>query len=272
MFRVEKSSDYTVMSNRHLKEKDMSLKAKGLLSLMLSLPDDWDYSMEGLISLCKENETAIRSALDELEQFGYLIIDKKYPNQTESGRIEYEYNIYEKPDDQLKNQDTGNLHLEKQVVGNEGQLNTNKQNTNKSNTKRSTIAQKHTLLNSQEPKYKKSAKTQIWVNSKVKILQGYSFPVKLHNELLKYFQMLVESGTLLPDTSIQAQLDDLVTVPEDKRYDVVHKTIGKGWKSLEYAVKEAIEIKRPAFDTAKNSQPSIREEGWQKQFEGEETF
>jgi len=69
VIRVEKTENYTVMSNYHFKEKEMSLKAKGLLSLMLSLPDNWDYTIAGLVTICKENESAIKSALDELKIF-----------------------------------------------------------------------------------------------------------------------------------------------------------------------------------------------------------
>ena len=62
VFRVQKTRDYTVMSNAHLKDKGLSLKAKGLLSVMLSLPDEWDYSIDGLVSISKENKTAIQAA------------------------------------------------------------------------------------------------------------------------------------------------------------------------------------------------------------------
>ena len=97
VFRINKTSDYTIMGNAHLKNKEMSLKAKGLMSLMLSLPNDWDYSVAGLVSICKESESSIKSALDELKKYGYLVITKKLPNQTDSGKIEYEYNIFEYP-------------------------------------------------------------------------------------------------------------------------------------------------------------------------------
>ena len=73
----------------------MSLKAKGLLSVMLALPDDWDYSIKGLVAISKENETAIESALDELKEFGYLRVDKITPNKENGGRIEYVYNVFE---------------------------------------------------------------------------------------------------------------------------------------------------------------------------------
>lgn len=96
-FRVIKNRDYTIMSNYHLKEKKMSLKAKGLLSLMLSLPEDWDYSIEGLSAISKESPKQIKLVLEELKKFNYLYINKLMPNQTKTGRIEYVYDIYEKP-------------------------------------------------------------------------------------------------------------------------------------------------------------------------------
>lgn len=100
--RVNKTNNYTVMSNKHLRDKNLSLKAKGLLSVVLSLPDDWDYSVNGLASISKECETSIKSALNELKANGYLEVIKKMPNETESGRIEYEYDFYEFPRDHEK--------------------------------------------------------------------------------------------------------------------------------------------------------------------------
>lgn len=126
VFRIEKTNNYTVMSNYHLREREMSLKAKGLLSLMLSLPNDWDYTIEGLVTICKENETAVKSTLNELKDFGYLEILKV---QNKKGQFEYEYNIYEKP--QSKKPEVENLGVENPSVENQGQLNTNKQNTKK---------------------------------------------------------------------------------------------------------------------------------------------
>lgn len=137
VIRVNKSKDFTVMSNTHFREREMSLKAKGLLSLMLSLPDDWNYSVEGLTVICKENETAIKSTLDELKQFGYLTVVKKFPNETKSGRFEYEYNVYEQPQGKqaVEKQGIENLPLEFLQVENQGQYNTNLPNTEESKTK-----------------------------------------------------------------------------------------------------------------------------------------
>lgn len=143
--RVKKSTNYTTMSNFHFKEKTMSLKAKGLISLMLSLPENWDYSIEGLTKICKENETSIKSALDELKQFGYLKVTKLKPNETTSGRFEYVYVVYEQPqkdENDKKNkeqegekQGVENLGLEFLGLENQGQLNTEELNTNNSDTR-----------------------------------------------------------------------------------------------------------------------------------------
>ncbi len=93
--RVNKNANYTVMSNYHLRSMNLSLKAIGLLSKVLSLPENWDYSIAGLTSICKEKETAIRAALKELKDWGYLTVTKMMPNETASGRIEYVYDFYE---------------------------------------------------------------------------------------------------------------------------------------------------------------------------------
>ena len=93
--RVNKNANYTVMSNYHLRSTNLSLKAIGLLSKVLSLPENWDYSISGLTAICKEKETAIKAALDELKYWGYLVVTKLMPNETNSGRIEYVYDFYE---------------------------------------------------------------------------------------------------------------------------------------------------------------------------------
>lgn len=178
VIRVNKTADYTVMSNAHLKEKEMSLKAKGLLSLMLSLPDSWDYSIAGLCAICKENETAIKSTLSELKKFGYLVITKKKPNETASGRFEYEYNIYEKPQNQaVEKQGIENLPLENQAVENPAQLNTNLSSIKKSKTKESNMDKYKSVIDRLNEKagtnYRASSKaTQSHINAR--LAEGYT--------------------------------------------------------------------------------------------------
>ena len=129
VFRINKTKNYTVMSNYHLQDRNLSYKAKGLLSYMLSLPSDWDYSIKGLVALSKENITSIKSGLKELKINNYLVIDKIFPDKTKSGKIEYRYNIYEIP--YSFNQGYENLSLENQVFENHTQINTNIINTKK---------------------------------------------------------------------------------------------------------------------------------------------
>lgn len=95
IFRVNKTKNYTVLSNHHFKEKGMSLKAKGLLSLMLSLPDDWNYSIAGLVSLSKDGKDSVMAALAELEKFRYL--DRVRTTNSKGQFSGIEYNIYEEP-------------------------------------------------------------------------------------------------------------------------------------------------------------------------------
>lgn len=93
--RVKRTSGYTIMSNYHLRDMNLSLKASGLLSLVLSLPEDWKYSVRGLTAIVKEGESAVKSALQELEQHGYL---RRTEIRTESGKFQgLEYIFLEYP-------------------------------------------------------------------------------------------------------------------------------------------------------------------------------
>ena len=140
VFRVEKNHNYTVMSNYHLRDTALTLKAIGLLSKMLSLTDEWDYTTRGLAAICKEGVDAIGAALKELELHGYLI---RRQLRDSRGRItDTEYTIYESPHPPLPDTacpDTENPYLdnpdtEAPDTDNPAQLNTKKSNTQKSNT------------------------------------------------------------------------------------------------------------------------------------------
>ncbi len=95
VFRIEKTRDYTVMANHHLRNRDLTLKAKGLMSVMLSLPDDWDYTLKGLAHISREGVDAIREAVRELERAGYIVRSRV---RNEKGQLTVmEYVIYEQP-------------------------------------------------------------------------------------------------------------------------------------------------------------------------------
>ena len=95
VFRIEKTRDYTVMSNHHLRNTELSLKAKGLLSMMLSLPEEWNYTTRGLASICKEGTDSIGSALKELERTGYIVRNRL--RDSKGKIVDVEYIIYETP-------------------------------------------------------------------------------------------------------------------------------------------------------------------------------
>ena len=132
VFRIERTRDYTVMSNHHLRNANLSLKAKGLLSMMLSLPEDWNYTTRGLAKICKEGVDAIGAALRELEATGYIVRHKLRDRQ---GRIsDTEYVIYEQP--QLRKPDTDspdteNPYMDKPDTEKPAELNIEKSNTQK---------------------------------------------------------------------------------------------------------------------------------------------
>lgn len=125
VIRVNKTKNYTVLSNYHFKEKNMSLKAKGLLSLMLSLPDSWNYTIAGLVSLSKDGKDSVMSGLSELEKFGYLIRTQKTNEKGQFSGVEY--HIYEQPQEDnpfAENQTSENQKAGNQISENPPQLNT----------------------------------------------------------------------------------------------------------------------------------------------------
>lgn len=135
VFRVEKTGDYTIMSNHHFKNKELSLKAKGLLSLMLSLPEDWDYTLVGLSVINKEGVDAIREALKELEKSGYV---ERRRARNEGGQLKgTEYIIHEQPileKPMLENPTLDNPALEKPILEKPTQENPTQLNTYRSKT------------------------------------------------------------------------------------------------------------------------------------------
>ena len=130
VFRIERTRDYTVMSNHHLRDKGLSLKSKGLLSMMLSLPEDWNYTTRGLAKICKEGVDAIGGALRELESAGYIV---RHQMRDRQGRIsDTEYVIYEQP--QPKAPDTPQPDTASPDTEKPAELNIEKSKTQKQTT------------------------------------------------------------------------------------------------------------------------------------------
>lgn len=177
VIRVQKSKNFTVMSNTHLFDKNLSLKAAGLLSKMLALPDNWSYSIKGLCAICKENETAVKNTLNELRDRRYVIVERIEPSKETGGRIQYEYFVYEQPQGEenkkvdvkeaykakqeqekqpLEKQGVENLGVEVLSVENmRGILDTNISNTNKLNTNnKNPLSVERAVSESEQPKPK----------------------------------------------------------------------------------------------------------------------
>jgi len=144
VYRIEKTKDYTTMSNYHLRDPNLSNKARGLLSTMLSLPDTWDYTTRGLAKICKDGVDGITAQLKELEQYGYLI---RHRIRDSNGRIvDMDYVIYERP--HTAPPDTEKPYMVKPDVGSPrletpAQINIDKTSTEESNTD---LSNTHSIL------------------------------------------------------------------------------------------------------------------------------
>lgn len=160
IYRVERTKNYTVMSNYHLKDRELSLKAKGLLSMILSLPDEWNYTLRGLAAISKEGVDTIGSTVRELEKAGYII---RRQLRGEKGRIsDMEYTIYEQPHktvpDNPSDVEVANLnepHTEKPDVDRPAakkpaELNTKAANIQRENTNRvnTEVSNTHSVVRS----------------------------------------------------------------------------------------------------------------------------
>lgn len=217
VIRVNNTKGFTVMSNYHFQDKEISLKAKGLLGLMLSLPSNWDYSVNGLVTIVKENKAAVQSALKELEEHKYL---KRTRVQDETGRFDYVYDIYEKPYDKLpwtENRCTDIQCTENRCTENQPQINTNKQSTNKQNTKE---------LNTNEYKEKNIKKES--VNS---VIAEYTENKDLQDALHDFVDMRTKVRKPLTVRAMKLSLNELdkLAVDDVTKIAIVNQSIVHSW-------------------------------------------
>lgn len=212
VFRVNKSRDYTVMSNHHLRDKGLSFKAKGLLSMMLSLPDDWDYSIAGLAAISKEGTSAVKSTLGELREAGYMTITKLYPNQTQSGRIEYIYDIWESPCGEKQGasgQGIENQSLEGQPVENRGQLNTDNKKM-------------------EEPSTEKQVKAP------ADSIRDYTQNSELRDALAAFVEMRRKIRAPMTDRAISLLFKNLdnLTRNDEEKVAILDQSIANSWRGI----------------------------------------
>lgn len=207
VIRVNNTKGFTVMSNYHFRDKEISLKAKGLLGLMLSLPSNWDYSINGLVTIVKENKAAVQSALKELEEHKYL---KRTRVQDETGRFDYVYDIYEKPYDKLPC--TENRCTENRCTENQPQINTNKQNTKE--------------LNTNEYKEKNIKKES--VNS---VIAEYTESKDLQDALHDFVDMRTKARKPLTVRAMKLSLNELdkLAIDDVTKIAIVNQSIMHNW-------------------------------------------
>ena len=220
VIRVNNTKGFTVMSNYHFQDKEISLKAKGLLGLMLSLPSNWDYSVNGLVAIVKENKAAVQTALKELEEHKYI---KRTRVQDETGRFDYIYDIYEKPYDKLpwtENQCTDIQCTEVQCTENQPQINTNKQITNKQNTKE---------LNTNEYKEKNIKKES--VNS---VIAEYTENKDLQDALHGFVEMRNKARKPLTVRAMKLSLNKLneLALDDVTKIAIVNQSIVHSWSTF----------------------------------------
>ena len=195
VFRIEKTRDYTVMSNHHLRDKSLSLKAKGLLSLMLSLPEEWDYTTKGLARICKDGVDSICAGVRELEEHGYVIRQRVRNPNGQLGAIEY--TILEQPrppepgkpereNPVLDNPEQAYPVLEEPEQGNPAQLNTNRSSKEKSKKDLSSTEGSNPVLSSPKAPRGSDGMGRDWMrereNYRELILENIEYDILVQNE------------------------------------------------------------------------------------------
>ena len=232
-FRVEHNKNYTILSNYHLRDKNLSLKAKGLLTMMLSLPDEWDYSVSGLVAICKESKTAIQNTLKELEECGYLVRTRIHD---EKGRIDYIYDIFEK----AHSPQTENLCTVNRCTDNRPQLNTKELNTKESNTK--------------EKKVSKTAKRQSYDEQ----IEAYTDNEDLRQALKAFIQMRKLIKKPLTDHALKLNLGtlDKLSKDDDIKVAIVNQSVLHDWQGF-YPLKNDNNVKQ---DVTKQETEQVTEE------------
>ena len=214
VIRVNKTKDYTVMANYHFRDKNLSLKAKGLLSMMLSLPDGWGYSVEGLVKLSADGRESIMATLKELEKFKYL---KRSQSRDRSGKLgEAIYDIFEQPW-------SGFPTTAKPTSGKPSSENPTLLNTNKLNTK---------VLNTNNKKVSKAQSKP--VENFDSIIQKSTESTELREtlvEFVKFRKLIKKPMTNKALELIIAKLNKLGQ-SDRERVAILNQSIERGWAGV----------------------------------------
>lgn len=225
VIRIDKTRDYTVMSNHHFRNRNLSLKAKGVMSLMLSLPEGWDYTVAGLATLSKDGLDSVRSALKELEREGYLKMERE---RDEKGKLrKASYVLSEIPI--VENPILENPRLENPILEKPTQLNTYPLSTNTSSTEES-ITEADASEDARKPKSKKEREPDPFDVPSPKLkeaLKGFADSRKAQRKPL----------TIRAKQLTLKRLEELAPHNEVKQVAILNRSVERGWQGI-FALQE----------------------------------
>ena len=229
VIRVNKTKDYTVMANYHFRDKNLSLKAKGLLSMMLSLPDGWGYSIEGLVKLSSDGRASVMAALNELEKFNYL---KRSRARDLSGKLgEAVYDIFEQPMSDFPTLEKPTL--EKPTLENRTLLNTNRLNTKVLNT------------NNKKVSKEQSSKPVENFNS---IIEEATESEELRSALIEFvkFRKLIKKPMTNKALELIISKLNKIGSSDREKVEIINQSIERGWAGV-FALKSDEPIQRGRY-------------------------
>jgi len=215
VIRVNKTKDYTVMANYHFRDKNLSLKAKGLLSMMLSLPNGWGYSVEGLAKLSSDGRASVMAALKELEKFHYL---KRSQARDSSGKLaEAIYDIFEQPWSEKPT--TVKPTTEKPTAENRTLLNTNRLNTK--------------VLNTNNKKVSKSQSARP-VENFDSIIESATESSELREALIEFvkFRKLIKKPMTNKALELIISKLNKIATTDRERVEILNQSIERGWTGV----------------------------------------
>ena len=259
VIRIEKTKNYTVMSNEHLRDPALSLAARGLMSMMLSLPDDWDYSIAGLVTQCSEGQTVIRRCLSEMEKAGYLTRERI---NAEGGRFTYEYTLTECPRPHDGQPHAEKAHTVEPHTADHPQLNTDKPNTDipntdKPNTEKKPRKARKDATAEDEGKKEKKADSPLPVEMLTpNVREVFAEYVLMRKKIKKPLTTYAEKLAV-------KKLIDLAGNDAQKQIAVLKQSIMNSWQGL-FPLKEEQQRKRAYSDPKAPPIARVRREDYAK--------